>query len=37
MSTSPVAIIGLGLMGEVYAHLLLDAGIAVTEIGRAHV
>ena len=30
MSTSPVAIIGLGLMGEVYAHLLLDAGIAVT-------
>ena len=30
MSTSPVAIIGLGLMGEVYAHRLLDAGIAVT-------
>jgi len=26
----PVAIIGLGLMGEVYARRLLDAGIAVT-------
>jgi 3-hydroxyisobutyrate dehydrogenase-like beta-hydroxyacid dehydrogenase len=30
MSSSPVAIIGLGLMGEVYAQRLLDAGIAVT-------
>ena len=30
MSTSPVAIIGLGLMGEVYAQRLLDAGIPVT-------
>ncbi|MSO68235.1 MAG: NAD(P)-dependent oxidoreductase [Pseudolabrys sp.] len=30
MSTSPVAIIGLGLMGEVYARRLLDAGIPVT-------
>jgi 3-hydroxyisobutyrate dehydrogenase-like beta-hydroxyacid dehydrogenase len=29
-SSSPVAIIGLGLMGEVYAQRLLDAGIAVT-------
>jgi 3-hydroxyisobutyrate dehydrogenase-like beta-hydroxyacid dehydrogenase len=29
MSNSPVAIIGLGLMGEVYAQRLLDAGIAV--------
>jgi 3-hydroxyisobutyrate dehydrogenase-like beta-hydroxyacid dehydrogenase len=28
--TSPVAIIGLGLMGEVYAKRLIDAGIAVT-------
>ena len=27
---SPVAIIGLGLMGEVYARRLLDAGIPVT-------
>jgi 3-hydroxyisobutyrate dehydrogenase-like beta-hydroxyacid dehydrogenase len=30
MRSSPVAIIGLGLMGEVYAQRLLDAGIAVT-------
>jgi 3-hydroxyisobutyrate dehydrogenase-like beta-hydroxyacid dehydrogenase len=30
MSKSPVAIIGLGLMGEVYAQRLLDAGIPVT-------
>lgn len=30
MNTSPVAIIGLGLMGEVYAKRLIDAGIAVT-------
>ena len=30
MSQSPVAIIGLGLMGEVYAQRLLDAGFAVT-------
>jgi 3-hydroxyisobutyrate dehydrogenase-like beta-hydroxyacid dehydrogenase len=30
MNKSPVAIIGLGLMGEVYARRLLDAGIAVT-------
>jgi 3-hydroxyisobutyrate dehydrogenase-like beta-hydroxyacid dehydrogenase len=30
MNNSPVAIIGLGLMGEVYAQRLLDAGIAVT-------
>ena len=30
MSNSPVAIVGLGLMGEVYAQRLLDAGIAVT-------
>jgi 3-hydroxyisobutyrate dehydrogenase-like beta-hydroxyacid dehydrogenase len=30
MSNSPVAIIGLGLMGEVYAQRLLDAGIAVS-------
>jgi 3-hydroxyisobutyrate dehydrogenase-like beta-hydroxyacid dehydrogenase len=29
MSKAPVAIIGLGLMGEVYAQRLLDAGIAV--------
>ena len=27
---SPIAIIGLGLMGEVYAKRLLDAGFAVT-------
>jgi 3-hydroxyisobutyrate dehydrogenase-like beta-hydroxyacid dehydrogenase len=30
MSNSPVAIIGLGLMGDVYAQRLLDAGIAVS-------
>jgi 3-hydroxyisobutyrate dehydrogenase-like beta-hydroxyacid dehydrogenase len=30
MNSSPVAIIGLGLMGEVYAQRLIDAGIAVT-------
>ena len=30
MNSTPVAIIGLGLMGEVYAKRLLDAGIAVT-------
>ena len=30
MNSAPVAIIGLGLMGEVYAKRLLDAGIAVT-------
>ncbi|MEP7030216.1 MAG: NAD(P)-dependent oxidoreductase [Pseudolabrys sp.] len=30
MSQSPVAIIGLGLMGEVYAKRLIDAGFAVT-------
>ena len=30
MSSSPVAIIGLGLMGEVYAQRLIDAGIPVT-------
>jgi 3-hydroxyisobutyrate dehydrogenase-like beta-hydroxyacid dehydrogenase len=30
MNNSPVAIIGLGLMGEVYAQRLIDAGIAVT-------
>jgi 3-hydroxyisobutyrate dehydrogenase-like beta-hydroxyacid dehydrogenase len=30
MSKVPVAIIGLGLMGEVYAQRLLDAGIAVS-------
>jgi 3-hydroxyisobutyrate dehydrogenase-like beta-hydroxyacid dehydrogenase len=30
MDNSPVAIVGLGLMGEVYAQRLLDAGIAVT-------
>jgi len=30
MSNSPVAIIGLGLMGEVYAQRLLNAGIPVT-------
>jgi 3-hydroxyisobutyrate dehydrogenase len=30
MSSTPVAIVGLGLMGEVYAQLLLDAGIPVT-------
>jgi 3-hydroxyisobutyrate dehydrogenase-like beta-hydroxyacid dehydrogenase len=30
MTASPVAIIGLGLMGEVYAKRLIDAGIAVT-------
>ena len=30
MNNSPVAIIGLGLMGEVYAQRLLNAGIAVT-------
>ena len=30
MSDHPVAIIGLGLMGEVYAQRLIDAGIAVT-------
>jgi 3-hydroxyisobutyrate dehydrogenase-like beta-hydroxyacid dehydrogenase len=30
MPKSPVAIIGLGLMGEVYAQRLLDAGIAVS-------
>jgi 3-hydroxyisobutyrate dehydrogenase-like beta-hydroxyacid dehydrogenase len=29
MNSSPVAIIGLGLMGEVYARRLLDAGIPV--------
>ncbi len=29
MDNSPVAIIGFGLMGEVYARRLLDAGIAV--------
>src|SRR3954469_8983089 len=30
MTTSPIAIIGLGLMGEVYAKRLIDAGMAVT-------
>ncbi len=30
MTPSPVAIIGLGLMGEVYAKRLIDAGIPVT-------
>lgn len=30
MNKSPIAIIGLGLMGEVYAQRLLDAGFAVT-------
>jgi 3-hydroxyisobutyrate dehydrogenase-like beta-hydroxyacid dehydrogenase len=30
MTSAPVAIIGLGLMGEVYAQRLLDAGIPVT-------
>ena len=30
MNNSPVAIIGLGLMGEVYAQRLLNAGVAVT-------
>jgi 3-hydroxyisobutyrate dehydrogenase-like beta-hydroxyacid dehydrogenase len=30
MNESPVAIIGLGLMGEVYAQRLLKAGLAVT-------
>src|ERR1700744_2265913 len=30
MNASPVAIVGLGLMGEVYARRLIDAGIAVT-------
>lgn len=30
MNESPVAIIGLGLMGEVYAQRLLDAGIPVS-------
>jgi 3-hydroxyisobutyrate dehydrogenase-like beta-hydroxyacid dehydrogenase len=30
MDSSPVAIIGLGLMGEVYAQRLIDAGIPVT-------
>jgi 3-hydroxyisobutyrate dehydrogenase-like beta-hydroxyacid dehydrogenase len=30
MSLDPVAVIGLGLMGEVYAQRLLDAGIPVT-------
>lgn len=30
MTASPVAIIGLGLMGEVYAKRLIDAGIPVT-------
>ncbi len=30
MSGSPVAIIGLGLMGEVYAQRLIDAGIPVS-------
>ena len=30
MNTPPVAIIGLGLMGEVYAQRLLNAGIAVS-------
>jgi 3-hydroxyisobutyrate dehydrogenase-like beta-hydroxyacid dehydrogenase len=30
MPKSPVAIIGLGLMGDVYAQRLLDAGIAVS-------
>ena len=30
MRTDPVAIIGLGLMGEVYAQRLLDAGIPVS-------
>jgi 3-hydroxyisobutyrate dehydrogenase-like beta-hydroxyacid dehydrogenase len=29
-NSSPVAIVGLGLMGEVYAQRLIDAGIAVT-------
>ncbi|MGH6727417.1 MAG: NAD(P)-dependent oxidoreductase [Pseudolabrys sp.] len=29
MSESPVAIVGLGLMGEVYARRLIDAGFAV--------
>jgi 3-hydroxyisobutyrate dehydrogenase-like beta-hydroxyacid dehydrogenase len=30
MNKSPIAIIGLGLMGEVYAQRLLDAGFAVS-------
>ncbi len=30
MNSPPVAIIGLGLMGEVYAQRLLDAGMSVT-------
>jgi 3-hydroxyisobutyrate dehydrogenase-like beta-hydroxyacid dehydrogenase len=30
MNSPPVAIVGLGLMGEVYAQRLLDAGIPVT-------
>jgi 3-hydroxyisobutyrate dehydrogenase-like beta-hydroxyacid dehydrogenase len=30
MTSAPVAIIGLGLMGEVYAQRLIDAGFAVT-------
>ncbi len=30
MTQSPIAIIGLGLMGEVYAQRLLDAGFAVS-------
>jgi 3-hydroxyisobutyrate dehydrogenase-like beta-hydroxyacid dehydrogenase len=30
MTQSPVAIIGLGLMGEVYAKRLIDRGFAVT-------
>lgn len=30
MNNSPIAIIGLGLMGEVYAQRLLDAGMAVS-------
>jgi 3-hydroxyisobutyrate dehydrogenase-like beta-hydroxyacid dehydrogenase len=30
MTNSPIAIIGLGLMGEVYARRLIDAGIPVT-------
>jgi 3-hydroxyisobutyrate dehydrogenase-like beta-hydroxyacid dehydrogenase len=30
MNSSPVAIVGLGLMGEVYAQRLIDAGIPVT-------
>jgi phosphoglycerate dehydrogenase-like enzyme len=30
MSQPPISIIGLGLMGEVYAKRLIDAGFAVT-------